>query len=662
MAKIEGYLDGIYNGHICGWAADIEKQNDALEIVLFINGIKVGETTANVLRPDLEKAGIGTGKYGFKFPLPDNFQTESDLVIDTLLKSTGTALAKSGQIFSRNETNDFVLKDAESDTLQSVIFLTTTTSATASAWRILSTLAKGKYIPNFYTEPFYQSGRVEDIRTDSPPEKGNLIFHNIANLLNLDMDFTKYRWIINIRDPRDFVCNQYHWFFQHTSPIKTEEELEKERAELRASGIDKYHLSKNFNGIFENFYKVVDRVPAKNIHFATYATLCLEFDTFVNGVAKFLGVAPTQEQLQAIEPERVDNLKANPKWIGHQWPGADIMPGRYKRELKPETISVLNERYAKILDFLSEHDHPSVRYTYQHHLSDTSQRKVLEGQNNWLFLANDTNHVIKQHTGQMLLSEKQINQWRLVLELRNAWLAAKKIPYVFLVPPDSHAIYNEFLPDDITPFSTRPILQLLNVLEEKDEVDFIYPLKEMQAGKQEMLVCHDTDSHWTHFGAFLAYEVLMKHLRKHLSNLKALKREDIDLKEMEFVGDLGDKYQPPRKGKTVLGKVALPKARVIFDNKIINRGNITIFEQEDKSLPCAVMFRDSYGMWIAPFIAESFSKLVVVASPLLEHDIVEQYMPDIVISELCERFFYQVPDDIGGEKATELMTTKTQAA
>ena len=44
--------------------------------------------------------------------------------------------------------------------------------------------------------------------------------------------------------------------------------------------------------------------------------------------------------------------------------------------------------------------------------------KVMRGKDGWLFLANDRNAVVNQHTGQFRFSPKDVQRWREVLETR----------------------------------------------------------------------------------------------------------------------------------------------------------------------------------------------------------------------------------------------------
>ena len=88
----------------------------------------------------------------------------------------------------------------------------------------------------------------------------------------------------------------------------------------------------------------------------SYARLCLDFDFFIERAADFLEVELTPELRDKLEIERIEKLAENPKWIGNKWEGSDTMPGRYKRELKPETIEILNEKLAEVLKNMAKYD------------------------------------------------------------------------------------------------------------------------------------------------------------------------------------------------------------------------------------------------------------------------------------------------------------------
>lgn len=76
-AEYEGHLDGIDGGDAYGWAASRVNPSQPVSVTIRCDGRVLGQATANMFREDLRRGGIcqGHGKYGFRFPLPDDVHT-----------------------------------------------------------------------------------------------------------------------------------------------------------------------------------------------------------------------------------------------------------------------------------------------------------------------------------------------------------------------------------------------------------------------------------------------------------------------------------------------------------------------------------------------------------------------------------------------------------
>jgi hypothetical protein len=70
------------------------------------------------------------------------------------------------------------------------------------------------------------------------------------------------------------------------------------------------------------------------------------------------------------------------------------------------------------------------------------------------------------------------------------------------------------------------------------------------------------------------------------------------------------------------------------------------FEVQDQGLPRAVVFRDSFGNALIPFLSEHFRRVLYVWRPNLEPAFVEEEQPDVVIHEIAERFLGRPPRGI----------------
>jgi phenylpropionate dioxygenase-like ring-hydroxylating dioxygenase large terminal subunit len=69
-SRYRGYLDGLSDGLVHGWAHDVGRPREPLSIEIYTGGVLVGVARADAFRPDLASAGIGDGKHAFSFALP----------------------------------------------------------------------------------------------------------------------------------------------------------------------------------------------------------------------------------------------------------------------------------------------------------------------------------------------------------------------------------------------------------------------------------------------------------------------------------------------------------------------------------------------------------------------------------------------------------------
>ena len=264
--------------------------------------------------------------------------------------------------------------------------------------------------------------------------------------------------------------------------------------------------------------------------------------------------------------------------------------------------------------------------------------KVMAGRSGRLFLHHDMNSVMAQHSGELLLSDQDIQTWTSTLEARSKACTDLGLRYEMIFAPDTHAVYREDIPllDDVK--APRPIQQIMAAYQ-GDNLN--YPLAEMRAARKFGEVCQETDSHWSAFGAFVAYRAVIQRLGM---NLPVPQEGEYKLQDKDLVGDLGLKFDPPRSGRTT--EVSIPQhSRKVWNNAVNNRGHMSLWMGKKRHLPKALLLTDSYGWKFQIFLAQSFSDLFVVHSPIFETEAIERFKPDVVISLLAERFAYKVPKD-----------------
>ena len=238
--------------------------------------------------------------------------------------------------------------------MKTIILLSTQTSATGSINRILNILKK----PDTKIV-FFDKNKKELLgeRLNSIPSSGHIVLHNRPDLLKYLSNKSDYRYIINFRDPRDRLCNKYHWMQQHPLNEKeTREQLILRAEKIKEVGIDKWVESEVNTSYESQLISFIDSLPEKSYCVATYAGLCLDFDEFIKKLASFIGVDLTNKHWEALECERIESLDTNKAYIGNQWSGSDVMPGRFKGELRQSTIKILNTAYFSILRSMAKYD------------------------------------------------------------------------------------------------------------------------------------------------------------------------------------------------------------------------------------------------------------------------------------------------------------------
>jgi integrase len=270
--------------------------------------------------------------------------------------------------------------------------------------------------------------------------------------------------------------------------------------------------------------------------------------------------------------------------------------------------------------------------------------KVVEGKDGWLFLHHDRNAYLDQYAGKLRLSTEQLRYWRELVETRAARIAETGATYHFLVVPEGPAIYPEKLPDFITGPGERPVLQIMRHLEEaRSPVRLIYPLEDMQAEKSRWEVHRRTDTHWSDAGAFIAYKSLIKEIAKRAS-VHEVTEEELHFADFEVQGDLAYKLDV-ESGPTPCVRYVYSRARLVHDNRVRLNGSLVITECREAPPTTCVIFGDSACFAMLKVLAQSFRRLVFALTPMVDYDLISAERPDVVVTEMVERYMIDVPID-----------------
>lgn len=267
--------------------------------------------------------------------------------------------------------------------------------------------------------------------------------------------------------------------------------------------------------------------------------------------------------------------------------------------------------------------------------ADTLQRRgpdsVLLGRDDYLF---ERLYGVQEHaTGVANLSPALVQRWVSLIETRVAWCRQRGARYVLFIVPEKHVVYADKLPHNLTVPPDRAVARLLAALTPEIRDSVIYPAADLIAGRETEPTYFQADSHWTEHGSWLAY----CRLRQALWPDEPLPDAVFEKTAYRRVGDLGVRLHSPRfdMATNLVPIVDNPHRRVRL-NFAFNVGQVEILEREIQQDRRCVMFRDSAGSSLLPFLANDFNRLVAVASGGMLYDLLRSERPNVVITQMTE--------------------------
>jgi alginate O-acetyltransferase complex protein AlgJ len=280
--------------------------------------------------------------------------------------------------------------------------------------------------------------------------------------------------------------------------------------------------------------------------------------------------------------------------------------------------------------------------------------EIQEGRDGCLFLRLGTNRVIRFFTEADYFSASDVERWCDLLRDRTVRMRELGARYFHFIVPDKLTVYRDNYIGSLDYYDNRPSRTIPLGLERRG-LSYIYidVASQLIAERDARLLFYKTDTHWTPFGALVAYRRLCG----------ALGIEEFDLSELvcrEYVTtfDLGGKLDPPVQEAGFYFEVP-NSGTLIFANELATyideqhmhhnqRGRHYIYRNEHlaggKRL---VIFGDSFcatGSFL-PILSRAFYEVHFFWSSSVDFRYVEEVKPDFVVTEIAERFVKVLPDD-----------------
>lgn len=276
--------------------------------------------------------------------------------------------------------------------------------------------------------------------------------------------------------------------------------------------------------------------------------------------------------------------------------------------------------------------------------------KVLVGRDGWLYYADDSS--LEDFHSAKPLTWDELKRWKEVLEEREAWLAKRNAKQVIVFACDKHVIYPEFMPSGYKQQTLYPrAATLASYLEWQSKLTIVRCDLPLSLGKRTDRLYHRTDTHWNDRGAYLAYQEILSALApmppgswrtgiRPAGGIAPREYEPVeqmtdgwDLARMMGLADMiheEDRRLVPREPR---------RAKIVEIDRPDPTWNVgrVVLEVDDTTLPRLVMFRDSFGSALVPFLAEHFRRSVFLWQYDFDPAVIEKEKPDVVIWLMTSR-------------------------
>jgi hypothetical protein len=293
---------------------------------------------------------------------------------------------------------------------------------------------------------------------------------------------------------------------------------------------------------------------------------------------------------------------------------------------------------------------------------------VITGQDGWLYICE--RQMIDHYLGLEKFTPEELQAWQRLLEKRRDWLAARGIKYLFVIPPDKHDIYPEYLPAwliNATPPNRQTKLdQFLEYMKAHSTVEILDLRPVLLAGKKTAPTYLKNDTHWNLYGGFLGAQELVKVLSQEVPDLPPLRLEDFTWSNAPATGgDLSSvlDMHPAEKNNYSFAPrppLAAPESVVLTNivrnwnprdtskvNRLVENTNLAAQPVD------MVMFNDSFARAWWQFLGYSFHRIVFVwEDKEFNTRIITENHPQVVVNEMLERMFNtEDPDEMMAKEA-----------
>ncbi|WP_436398716.1 alginate O-acetyltransferase AlgX-related protein [Roseobacter sp. S98] len=283
---------------------------------------------------------------------------------------------------------------------------------------------------------------------------------------------------------------------------------------------------------------------------------------------------------------------------------------------------------------------------------------VVFGRDGFLFL--NTVAPIAMAQGQGRLTAEDASAWRDHFETAQTAFEARGIKYAFVMGPNKHSIYPEYLPlwvDPVPPDRTRTA----DIVQAVDGVspapfDSRTVLQQARASDPGRLLYHPTDTHWTEWGAAIVMDRALGALG--IPSERPVVVEASLPRSGDMARMIGQQDIRPASAPVLTARYACTdgsgKPFEITTIDPLTPGRLTCGAPQGRP-ERIVVFHDSFGIPAIPYLSGRFQKVEFIRTDKADPARAEELGADIVLQITVERKFWsRQPSDFlstkGGDR------------
>ena len=251
---------------------------------------------------------------------------------------------------------------------------------------------------------------------------------------------------------------------------------------------------------------------------------------------------------------------------------------------------------------------------------------VIYGKDGWLYYE-DT---MDEYLGRNVLTDRGINNCATSLKLMQEYAEKNGTEFLFMVAPIKAYLYPEHMPDNYIKAGEVNNWSKLKPLMDAKAVKYV-DLHEAFSGDSRVMY-HKLDTHWNNEGAAFACKKIQAAVGRDATDYDSIDYE----RKNQFHGDLYGMLYP--KGKT-LDENVIYKNTFSYDyiSDFYDTEDFNIETENQNKSDTLLMFRDSYGNALVPFMADEYGKGYFTKAMPFDLNYISEYNADVVMIELTQR-------------------------